>query len=69
MQHDHLMKLSILFKDRNEMEIGQKVSEEKLFNNIKILYMYTAQGQGNTKFRLQLKAFATSIIYCKFETL
>ena len=28
------------------MKIGQVVSEEKLFNNIMILYMYTAQGQG-----------------------
>ena len=28
------------------MEIGQVVSEEKLFNNIMILYMYTLKGQG-----------------------
>ena len=28
------------------VEIGQVVSEEKLFNNIMILYMYTEQGQG-----------------------
>ena len=27
-------------------EIGQVVSEEKLFNNIMILYMYIAKGQG-----------------------
>ena len=30
----------------NLVEIGQQVSEEKLFHNIMILYMYTAQGQG-----------------------
>ena len=30
----------------NFVETGQVVSEEKLFNNILILYMYTAQRQG-----------------------
>ena len=30
----------------NLVEIGQVVSKEKLFNNIMILYMYTAQGHG-----------------------
>ena len=41
------------------VEIGKLISEEKVFNNIMILYMYT-------KFWLQLIAFASSIIYCKF---
>ena len=30
----------------NMAKIGQVVSEEKLFNNIMILYMYTALGHG-----------------------
>ena len=51
MECEHLNKLSILFqqntiKTLNLVKIGQVVSEERLFNNIMILYMYTAQGQG-----------------------
>ena len=34
------------------VEIGQVVSE-KLFNNIMILYMYTAQGQGKLTLKEQ----------------
>ena len=30
----------------NLVEIGQLISEGKVFNNIMILYMYTAYGQG-----------------------
>ena len=33
----------------NLVEIGQLISEEKVFNNIMVLYMHTAQGQGKIK--------------------
>ena len=42
--HDSQWSMTILIW--NLVEIGQVVSEEKLFNNIMILYMYTTQGQG-----------------------
>ena len=42
----------------------------KVVNNSMILYMYTAQRQGKIpgriKFWFLLRAFAYSIIYCKF---
>ena len=44
MEHDHL-NISTLGLTWNLVEIDQVVSEEK-FNNIMIIYMYTAQGQG-----------------------
>ena len=49
MERDHLNKLQSHFNSRIDVklvEIGREVSEKKLFNNILILYMYTAQGQG-----------------------
>ena len=45
--------------------------EEVIKKNNTILYMYTAQGQGQimpqrTKIRLLLKPFTTLIIHCRF---
>ena len=45
MEHDHLNKLnpfSTVGLIWNLVEIGQLISEEKVFNNIITLYMYTA---------------------------
>ena len=38
--------VSIVGSTWNLVEIGKVVSEGKLLNNIMVLYMYTAQGQG-----------------------
>ena len=49
MKHDHLNNLSLVSTAGsawNLVEIDQVVSEEKTFNNIMILYMYTAHKQG-----------------------
>ena len=51
MEHDCLSKLSIRFNSRIDMKFGKKWPSdfrEKLFNDIKMLYMYSAQGQGKT---------------------
>ena len=48
MEHDHLNKLSITFQQQDQCEMWWKlVVSEEIFNNIMILYMYTAQRQGN----------------------
>ena len=41
MKHNHLNKL-LVGSIWNLVEVGQLISEEKVFNNIMILYMYTA---------------------------
>ena len=61
-------------QDRHEiLWILAKWLLKRLFNNIRIFYMYTAQRQWKVNLAEYnfdcLKAFATSIIYCKFETL
>ena len=50
MEPDHLKKLSITLQQMDQCEIWWKLAKrflKELFNNIMILYMLTAQGQGN----------------------